>query len=165
MRNPIKAQSDSKLNFDSELHWETEAVIASIISLKDGYFENTFMAVRYSVTSAILTILETVAMLAERVLTRCCSLRYLKRWSVYSSMNLQKVQNHWAKLELSSTESRGCNNRRTSSSFDYSRLESILGKDTQTDPPKRTEAKAIEEISSDERSLASSWAIMRRSLM
>lgn len=151
VKKSIKAANPSKLNCYSAFHLAAPSVIVSITSLNDGAFENTSIVKRYSLTSAILTILEMVAMSEERLFSKLDSLRALNKPKVYSSIYLHESQNHKAKVSLNLADRRGRSNLRTHPSLDCSRSSNILGIDAQTESPKRTEAKAIAVASSTDK--------------
>jgi phosphoribosylaminoimidazole carboxylase (NCAIR synthetase) len=81
-----------------------------------------------------------------RISSKGYSLIYLIRPSVYSSRYLHELQTYLAKFELNLTAIIGHNSEKTYSSIDGSILLNILGKDVQTEPPNRIDAKAIDVI-------------------
>jgi hypothetical protein len=113
---------------------------------KEKHYENTSTTLKYAVTSCIYTILERVRMPEARISSKGYSLIYLIRPSVYSSRYLHELQTYLAKFELNLTAIIGHNSEKTYSSIDGSILLNILGKDVQTEPPNRIDAKAIDVI-------------------
>lgn len=163
VKKSSKAQNSLQPNF-SDFHYRAEVLIESSTNLKVGYSENPSTVLKQSgTTSAIQTILEMVAMSEARTLSVFQSLRYLKRLRVYSSRYLHEAQIHLARLSLNLATSKERKRQRTSSSLECSKLLNIFGKDSQTEPPKITDAKAIEEIYSAERASALAWTLRNSS--
>ena len=157
MREP----NSSKLSFYIYCNGLIEALRASNILLNAGNSENTFIIIKKLLILTTFIAIDIIAMSAASVSSIVYSLRYLKTMRVYSSRYLQWEHIQLTKLAGNLVPNKTEKETRTCSRLCASNDANKLDNPVQVEPPNKTEAKAIEEIFSIERSSQFVWASNR----